>query len=69
MPNRRFFLAFSSTIKPVCLPVWEAGFLAFESSVLVGGFVPLPSTYVESRFLGHKILDLRLTQPIIKVLF
>ena len=35
------FLTCSSTIKQVCLPVWEAAFFTFESSVLVGGFIPL----------------------------
>ena len=31
----------SSTMEQVCLPVWEADFFTFESSVLVSGFVPL----------------------------
>ena len=38
---KKEFLACSSrAIKQVCLPVWEAPFLTFELSVLVGAFVP-----------------------------
>ena len=47
---KKEFLACSSStiIKQVCLPVWEVAFLTFESSVLVGGFVPL------DLHLGHR---------------
>ena len=38
--KKEFLACSSDTIKKVCLPVWEAAFLMFESSVLVGGLVP-----------------------------
>ena len=39
--EKKKFLPCSSTIKHSCLPVWEAVFFTFKSSVSVGGFVPL----------------------------
>ena len=46
---KKEFLACSSTIKQVCLPVWEAAFFMFELSILVGGFVPLPNPLTSVR--------------------
>ena len=46
--GKKEFLACSSTIKQVCIPVWEAAFFTFVSGVLVGGFIPLKMTLVKN---------------------
>ena len=46
--KKEFLACSSSAIKQVCLPVWEAAFLTFESSVLDGGFVPFMSFLLTS---------------------
>ena len=49
--DKKEYLAWSSTIKQSCLPVWEAAIFTFESRVSVGEFKYLDRTYVQSTWL------------------